>query len=120
MRDDFDGVVVCANRAGGFEELDDETLVALGDQAGSLLDNARLRGELRGAYVSTVSLLTEALEAKDPFLRGHSEEVSDYVAAVADELNMPDNERENLVFASVLHDIGKIGISERICSSPRP
>ncbi|CAA9494004.1 MAG: Metal dependent phosphohydrolase, HD region [uncultured Solirubrobacterales bacterium] len=118
VRDDFDGVVVCANRDGGFEELDDETLVALGDQAGSLLDNARLRGELRGAYVSTVSLLTEALEAKDPFLRGHSEEVSDYVAAVAEELNMPENERENLVFASLLHDVGKIGISERILLKP--
>ena len=118
VRDDFDGVVVCANRDGGFEELDDETLVALGDQAGSLLDNARLRGELRGAYVSTVSLLTEALEAKDPFLRGHSEEVSDYVAAVADELGVPGEQRENLLFASLLHDIGKIGISERILLKP--
>ena len=93
VHDDFDGVVVCANRDGGFEELDDETLVALGDQAGSLLANARLRGELRGAYVSTVSLLAEAIEAKDPFLRGHSEEVSDYVAAVAEELGVPEQER---------------------------
>ncbi|CAA9501453.1 MAG: response regulator receiver domain with sensory domain [uncultured Solirubrobacterales bacterium] len=118
VRDDFDGVVICANREGGFEDLDDETLVSLGDQAGSLLDNARLRGELRGAYVSTVSLLTEALEAKDPFLRRHSEEVSDYVAAVADELGMPENERENLLFASLLHDVGKIGISERILLKP--
>ena len=118
VHDDFDGVVVCANRDGGFEELDDETLVALGDQAGSLLDNARLRGELRGAYVSTVSLLAEALEAKDPFLRGHSEEVSDYVAAVAEELGVPEQERENLLFASLLHDVGKIGISERILLKP--
>ena len=118
VRDDFDGVVVCANREGGFEELDDETLVALGDQAGSLLDNARLRGELRGAYVSTISVLTEALEAKDPFLRGHSEEVSDYVAAVAEELGVPEDQRENLLFASLLHDVGKIGISERILLKP--
>jgi HD-GYP domain-containing protein (c-di-GMP phosphodiesterase class II)/GGDEF domain-containing protein len=118
VRDEFEGVVVCANRPEGFEELDDETLLALGDQAGSLLDNARLRGELRSAYVSTVSLLTEALEAKDPFLRGHSEEVSDYVAAVADELGVPAQERENLLFASLLHDVGKIGISERILLKP--
>ncbi len=118
VHDDFDGVVVCANRSGGFEELDDETLVALGDQAGSLLDNARLRGELRSAYVSTVSLLAEAIEAKDPFLRGHSEEVSDYVGAVAEELGVPEQERENLLFASLLHDVGKIGISERILLKP--
>ncbi|MDQ4071972.1 MAG: HD domain-containing protein [Actinomycetota bacterium] len=118
VRDEFGGVVVCANRRGGFEELDDETLVALGDQAGSLLDNARLRGELRGAYLSTIALLAEALEAKDPFLRSHSEQVSDYVSAVAEQLDVPEHKREELLFASLLHDIGKIGISERILLKP--
>jgi len=118
LRDAFEGVVVCANRRGGFEELDDETLVALGDQASSLLDNARLRGELRGAYLSTVALLAEALEAKDPFLRSHSEEVSGYVSAVADQLEVAEDKREELLFASLLHDIGKIGISERILLKP--
>ncbi len=118
VRDEFEGVVVCANRRGGFEELDDETLVALGDQAGSLLDNARLRGELRGAYLSTVALLAEALEVKDPFLRSHSEEVSSYVSAVAEQLEVPEPQREELLFASLLHDIGKIGISESILLKP--
>ena len=118
VRDEFHGVVVCANRSGGFEEIDDQTLVALGDQAGSLLDIARLRGELRGAYLSTVALLAEALEAKDPFLRIHSEEVSGYVTAVAEQLEIPEHKREELLFASLLHDVGKIGISERILLKP--
>ena len=118
VRDRFDGVVVCANRDGGFEEWDDDVLLALGDHAGAVLDNSRLHGELRGAYLGTVRVLAEAIQAKDPFLRGHSEEVSGYVAAVAERLGIEDRRREELVFGSLLHDVGKIGISERILLKP--
>ncbi|MDQ3720854.1 MAG: HD domain-containing protein [Actinomycetota bacterium] len=116
--DDFAGVVVCANREGGFEELDDHVLLALGDHAGTALHNSRLRGELRTSYVSTVRMLADAIEAKDFFLRVHSDEVSSYVAPVADRLELGPRRREELVFASLLHDLGKIGISERILLKP--
>jgi HD-GYP domain-containing protein (c-di-GMP phosphodiesterase class II) len=118
IRDRFTGVVICANRDGGFEDWDDEVLLALGDHAGAVLDNNRLHGELRGAYLGTVRVLAEAIQAKDPFLRGHSEEVSGYVAAVADHLGVESRRREELVFGSLLHDVGKIGISERILLKP--
>jgi HD-GYP domain-containing protein (c-di-GMP phosphodiesterase class II)/GGDEF domain-containing protein len=118
VQDNFHGVVVCANKEGGFHEYDDEVLLALGDHAGAVLENGRLRGDLRSAYVSTVRLLAEAIEAKDPFLRGHSDEVSEYVAAVADKLGIERHRREEIVFGSLLHDVGKIGISERILLKP--
>src|SRR4051794_2637401 len=118
VQDDFHGIVVCANKEGGFHEYDDEVLVALGDHAGAVLENGRLRGDLRTAYVSTVKLLAEAIEAKDPFLRGHSDQVSEYVAAVADRMGVERKRREELVFGSLLHDVGKIGISERILLKP--
>ena len=118
VRDEFTGVVVCANRDGGFEEVDDDVLLALGDHAGAVLQNQGLHQELRGAYVATVRLLAEAIQAKDPFLRGHSEEVSEYVDAVARRLDIDSRRREELIFGSLLHDVGKIGISERILHKP--
>jgi diguanylate cyclase (GGDEF)-like protein len=118
IRDRFGGVVVCANRPDGFEELDDEVLLALGDQAGAALQNQRLHDELRRSYISTIRMLAEAIQAKDPFLRGHSEEVSDYVAAVAERLGLDGRAREQLIVGSLLHDVGKIGISERILHKP--
>src|SRR3954452_15852423 len=118
IADDFHGIVVCANRPGGFEELDDEVLLALGDQAGAVLENGRLHGELRDAYVQTVQLLADAVEAKDPFLRIHSDEVCSYVEAVLERLEVDRRRREEMVFASLLHDVGKIGISERILLKP--
>lgn len=118
--DRFHGVLVAADKPGGFRDYDDEVLLALGDHAGAALHNARLHGRLRNAYISTVRMLADALEAKDPFLRGHSDQVSDLVAGVARGLELRPKEREELVFASLLHDIGKIGISESILLKPGP
>lgn len=118
IRDNFDGIVVCAN--GDAIEHEDEVLLALGDSAGTILENSRLHGELRASYLATVRMLAEALEVKDPFLRGHSEEVSGLVRAMAERLELPDQDIERLIFGSLLHDIGKIGISERILLKPGP
>ncbi|MDQ4143677.1 MAG: HD domain-containing protein [Actinomycetota bacterium] len=118
VQDEFSGVVVCANREGGFEEFDDEVLLALGDHTGAILNNARLRGDLRNSYIATIRLIADALEAKDPFLRDHSDEVSAYVAAVGQRLGLEGREREELLFGSLLHDVGKLGISERILLKP--
>ncbi|MBV9453788.1 MAG: HD domain-containing protein, partial [Rubrobacter sp.] len=118
LQDQFNGVVVCANNPNGFDDYDNEVLLSVGDQAGVVLQNARLQGELRTSYLATVAALANAIEVKDPFLRGHSEEVANYVAAVAERLGLPPKRREELTFGSLLHDIGKIGISERILLKP--
>ncbi len=118
IRDEFDGVVVCANRAGGFADIDDEVLLALGNHASSVLGGTKLRGELRTAYVATVRALADAIAAKDPGVRSHSEDVAGYVTAVARRLELDATRREELLFGSLLHDVGKIGISERILLKP--
>ena len=118
IRDEFRGALIAANKEGGFDEDDDEVLLSLGDHAGALLERSQLHGELRRSYLATVRLLADAIEVKDPFLRGHSEDVSRYVLAVADRLGLDPRRREELMFGSLLHDVGKIGISERILLKP--
>ncbi|UJA20773.1 HD domain-containing protein [Thermoleophilia bacterium SCSIO 60948] len=117
LRDELNGVVVCAN-VDDPEAIDEEVLLALGDQARAVLQNSELESQMRDAHVQTVRMLVEAIRAKDPHLGGHSEEVSAYVSRVADELGFDSARRERLLFASLLHDIGKIGISERILLKP--
>lgn len=109
--------MICANSE-DIERHDEQVLLALGNQAGAILDNAELRGELRETYIATVQMLAEAIRAKDPHLGGHSHEVSAYVGRVAERLGLETKRREELVFASLLHDVGKIGISERILLKP--
>jgi putative nucleotidyltransferase with HDIG domain len=74
--------------------------------------------DTRGEPFASVELLTEAIEAKDPFLRGHSDEVSGYVAAVADKLGLDPARREQVVLASLLHDVGKLAIGAGILLKP--
>ena len=120
IADQFGGVVVAANREGGFHEHDDQVLLALGDHASAVLDNSKLQADLRSSYLGSVRMLAEAIEAKDSSLRGHAEDVLGYVMAVAEQLDLDEEQRENLLFGSLLHDVGKIGISERILAKPGP
>ena len=90
IADEFDGAMICAKDKGDFADFDDEVLLALGDHAGAVLDTSRLQGELRAAYLGTVRSLADAIEAKDPGVRSHSEEVARYAAAVAARLDLDD------------------------------
>ncbi|MBI4734016.1 MAG: HD domain-containing protein [Rubrobacteridae bacterium] len=74
--------------------------------------------QLRGAYINTVWALVQALEAKDPYTRGHSERVAQYAEAIANELKLPERTVETLRYAALLHDIGKIGIARKILNKP--
>ena len=74
------------------------------------------------AYMQTIKALTEAIEAKDYYTRGHSERVLVYSEKLAAALgsNEADNEEElvQLRYAAILHDIGKIGIDTGILNKP--
>jgi len=74
--------------------------------------------ELRKAYVSTVRALSEAVDAKDPYTRGHSERVGVYASRIARELGCKLDFIERIYLAGLLHDIGKIGIPDAIIGKP--
>jgi response regulator RpfG family c-di-GMP phosphodiesterase len=73
---------------------------------------------INSMYVRSIDALIKALEAKDFYTRGHSQRVTIYSLAVARELGLPDAEVEKLHRASVLHDLGKIGVSELVLNKP--
>ena len=70
--------------------------------------------------VATLEALVNALEAKDPYLRGHSARVADLSAMVAAEARCSDEEVEAIRTGGRLHDIGKIGIREQILNKQGP
>ncbi|WP_088225702.1 HD-GYP domain-containing protein [Desulfosporosinus sp. FKB] len=70
--------------------------------------------DMRENYLNTVEALVQALEAKDTYTSGHSERVGKYAVAIAEGINMSEDKMEFLKYAAVLHDVGKIGVSENI------
>ncbi len=80
----------------------------------------RERAKLERLSVATLEALVNALEAKDPFIRGHSARVADLAAMIASELGQSDEQVEQVRMAGRLHDIGKIGIREEILAKQGP
>lgn len=78
------------------------------------------RANLERISVGTLEALVNALEAKDPYLRGHSARVADLSAMVAAELGLSDEAVEQVRIGGRLHDIGKIGIREEILNKQGP
>ena len=70
--------------------------------------------------ISIVRSLVNAQEAKDPFLRGHSQRVAAMAAAIASAMGLPDDAVEDLRLSGQLHDIGKIGIPESLLHKAGP
>jgi HD-GYP domain-containing protein (c-di-GMP phosphodiesterase class II) len=74
--------------------------------------------ENRELFLSSIRALAEAIDAKDPYTRGHSERVASYSAAIAQELGLPADEVERTRLSALLHDVGKIGVDDRIIRKP--
>ena len=69
-------------------------------------------------YLRTISTLTAAIEAKDEYTEGHSKRVAEYAVEIAHAMGLRSARIENIKVASVLHDIGKIGIDDKILRKP--
>jgi putative nucleotidyltransferase with HDIG domain len=81
----------------------------------------RLRQALRQnqeLFLETIRTLAAAIDAKDPYTRGHSERVSSYSMAIARHLGLAQDEVFRLRIASILHDVGKLGIRDGILNKP--
>jgi len=73
---------------------------------------------MRELFLSTIKSLAAAIDAKDPYTRGHSERVALFSVAIARELGLGEKSLERLQIAGLLHDVGKIGISDAVLLKP--
>ena len=80
---------------------------------------SRERAKLERLAVATLEALVNALEAKDPYARGHSARVADLAATVASQLELDDDDVERIRMAGRLHDLGNIGIREETLNRRR-
>ncbi|MBU3933316.1 MAG: HD-GYP domain-containing protein [Candidatus Omnitrophica bacterium] len=74
--------------------------------------------QLEHAEIDTIAALILAEEAKDPYVRGHSKRVTRCAVELAQELGFSQEQRKTIERAGILHDIGKIGISDAILRKP--
>lgn len=83
-------------------------------------ENKKLFSDLQRGYLETIRALANSIDAKDPYTRGHSQRVTEYSTEMARELGLDDEEIARIQFGAILHDIGKIGIKEKILGKNAP
>jgi len=74
--------------------------------------------KIRGIFLGAIESLVSALEAKDKYTAGHSRRTADIAVALGKELSLPKDDIEDLRWAGLLHDVGKIAVDQLIQNKP--
>ncbi len=74
--------------------------------------------ENRELFIGSIRMLAAAIDEKDPYTRGHSGRVAKYSTLIGQELGLSTEEMDKLRIAALLHDVGKIGVEDRVLKKP--
>jgi putative nucleotidyltransferase with HDIG domain len=107
-----------SRRAGHFDKEDERILSMFASQAAIAIENARLFEETRHNFLNTMKILARMIDAKDSYTHQHSERVMHLAVRIAEEMGLDEEEKEAVQYASLLHDLGKIGVDLSILRKP--
>jgi HD-GYP domain-containing protein (c-di-GMP phosphodiesterase class II) len=124
--DSFIGMLVAVNRLDkpDFDSTDAKLFTSVANECAVFVDNNRLFKDLKELFIGSLKALTRSIDAKDRYTRGHSERVAFISKWIAEHLAQTeefDGEQAHKIYlAGLLHDIGKIGIDEKVlCKAGR-
>jgi HD-GYP domain-containing protein (c-di-GMP phosphodiesterase class II)/HAMP domain-containing protein len=114
------GVLIISGRKDkeAFNKDELNLLTNLAAQTAVAIKNSQLSKDIEKTYFETVSALALAVDAKDKYSRGHLDRVADYSIIIADKLGLDEDDKKTLRAAARLHDVGKIGIPDKVLSKP--
>ena len=97
-----------------FYEEDKRLLETLSHQVAIAVENSRLYTDIKKNFFETCEALAEAIEKKDRYTGGHTKRVVSYSMSIAEHMNLSAEQLEHLRLGAILHDVGKIGIEDKI------
>lgn len=109
------GTLLAGGRGG--ESMSNVELTLLASAAGHLgvfLRNAMLYADLDGMFLGTLQAMVAAIDAKDPYTRGHSQRVAELSRDLAAAIGLPESFVRTAHLSGLVHDIGKIGVPEAV------
>ncbi len=123
--DHMTGMMVATNRIGkpDFDSIEVKLFNSVANQCAVFVENGQLFGDLKELFMGSLKALTNSIDAKDQYTRGHSERVAFISRWIAEEMSkthpIPEEEIHKIYLAALLHDIGKIGIDEQVLRKNR-
>lgn len=112
-RQQFGWLIHC-NAPGEFGSVQASLLQSIARILGTHLRNRELFQQNEDLYMSFVRSMVSTIDAKDAYTRGHSERVALVAKILAEQLGLPANEVDDIHLSGLLHDIGKVGVDDRI------
>ncbi len=109
---------ICLENLNLLEQADQQLIHVMANQCGSALKNLRLYTDLKDANRQALFMLAVAAEHKDKDTGEHINRIANYTKVIAEILGFSKQEAENMALASMLHDIGKLGIPDSILQKP--
>src|ERR1700754_508961 len=115
------GVLNLEQRArGAFDEEDLLLAHVIAGQIGAAIHRCQLVGELEDAFLTTIGVISDAVELQDSYTASHANEVAELAVRVGERLGVEGVELDRLRYGALLHDVGKIGIPAEILRKPGP
>ncbi len=114
------GLMVATNiiSKSDFDSTDVKLFNSVANQCAGFIENNRLFGDLKELFIGSLKSMTNSIDAKDQYTRGHSERVAFISRWIAEKLAqqrpIEENEIHKIYIAGLLHDIGKIGVNETV------
>jgi putative nucleotidyltransferase with HDIG domain len=115
------GVLNLEQRArGAFDEEDLLLAHVVAGQIGAAIHRCQLVSELEDAFLTTIGVISDAVELQDSYTASHANEVAELAVRVGERLGVDGAELDRLRYGALLHDVGKIGIPAEILRKPGP
>jgi putative nucleotidyltransferase with HDIG domain len=105
---------------GSFDEEDLLLAHVIAGQMGAAIHRCQLVGELEDAFLTTIGVISDAVEMQDSYTASHANEVAELAVRVGERLGFSGVELDRLRYGALLHDVGKIGIPAEILRKPGP
>ena len=115
------GAIVAGDKQGEDQEVssvDIKLVSAAASFLGVLLNNAQLLDDKQAMFIGLVKAMTASIDAKDRYTRGHSERVATMAVNLARAMGLSPEDVETIHIAGLVHDVGKIGVPERVLRKP--
>lgn len=115
------GVLQALNRVNGdFEKSDERLLETLASQVAIAVDNAILYQNLRSQFLETIMAMATAIDAKDKYTGGHTKRVAFFSEMIAKHMGFDKEQIQEVKLSATLHDIGKIGVDDKVLKKEAP
>lgn len=115
------GVLQAINRNDGpFDEADQRLLATLSNQVAIAVENAQLYENVKNQFHETIFAMATAIEAKDRYTGGHTKRVALFSELIAKHMGLTKDEIHEVRLSAILHDIGKIGIDDKVLKKDAP